>query len=63
MNELSAGKVSCAPDRGMSADAGATAIFILVVVGLIAAGVWSMWGKKVVVGLIAAGVWSMWGKK
>ncbi|EDW3159281.1 pilus assembly protein PilX, partial [Salmonella enterica] len=30
----------------MSADAGATAIFILVVVGLIAAGVWSMWGKK-----------------
>ncbi|EGT7776958.1 pilus assembly protein PilX [Salmonella enterica] len=30
----------------MSADAGATAVFILVIVGLIAAGVWSMWGKK-----------------
>ena len=46
MNVLSAGKVKCTPDRGMSADAGATAIFILVIVGLIAAGVWSMWGKK-----------------
>lgn len=46
MNALSAGKVSCAPDRGMSADAGATAIFILVIVGLIAAGIWSMWEKK-----------------
>ncbi|WP_336284313.1 type 4 pilus major pilin [Citrobacter arsenatis] len=30
----------------MSADAGATALFILVIIGVIAAAVWSMWGKK-----------------
>ncbi|EAO6491392.1 pilus assembly protein PilX [Salmonella enterica subsp. enterica serovar Albany] len=46
MNEFAGSVMGRTPDRGMSADAGATAIFILVIVGLIAAGVWSMWGKK-----------------
>ncbi|ECA1950150.1 pilus assembly protein PilX [Salmonella enterica subsp. enterica serovar Virchow] len=30
----------------MSADAGGTILLILIVVGLVAAGIWSMWGKK-----------------
>ena len=34
------------PDRGMSADAGGTILLILVVIGAVAAGIWSMWGKK-----------------
>lgn len=34
------------PDQGMSADAAGTTLFILVVIGAIAAGIWQMWGKK-----------------
>nr|WP_231125494.1 type 4 pilus major pilin [Salmonella enterica] len=34
------------PDQGMSADAAGTTLFILVVIGVIAAGIWQMWGKK-----------------
>lgn len=46
MKEVSALNVCNRPDRGMSADAGATALFILVFIGVIAAGVWAMWGKR-----------------
>ncbi|HDW5225714.1 TPA: pilus assembly protein PilX [Salmonella enterica subsp. enterica serovar Typhi] len=46
MNEVSTLNPCNRPDRGMSADAGATALFILVIIGVIAAAVWSMWGKK-----------------
>ncbi|ECF1907911.1 pilus assembly protein PilX [Salmonella enterica subsp. enterica] len=46
MNEVSTLYPCNRPDRGMSADAGATALFILVIIGVIAAAVWSMWGKK-----------------
>ncbi|EAP0276211.1 pilus assembly protein PilX [Salmonella enterica] len=46
MNEVSVLNPSDKTDRGMSADAGATALFILVIIGVIAAGVWAMWGKK-----------------
>lgn len=46
MNGVAVVNESSTPDRGMSADAGATALFILVIIGVIAAGVWAMWGKK-----------------
>lgn len=46
MNEVSTLHVCNRPDRGMSADAGATALFVLVIIGVIASAVWSMWGKK-----------------
>ncbi len=44
MNEVSTLNPCNRPDRGMSADAGATALFILVIIGVIAAAVWSMVG-------------------
>ncbi|HDC1790840.1 TPA: pilus assembly protein PilX [Salmonella enterica] len=46
MSGLSVSKGHHVPDRGMSADAGGTVVFILVIVGFIVAGIWSMWGKK-----------------
>ncbi|EBQ6431212.1 pilus assembly protein PilX, partial [Salmonella enterica] len=46
MKEVSVLNAYNRPDQGMSADAGATALFILVFIGLVAAGVWAMWGKK-----------------
>ncbi|EHM3820268.1 pilus assembly protein PilX [Salmonella enterica] len=46
MKEVSVLNAYNGPDQGMSADAGATALFILVFIGLVAAGVWAMWGKK-----------------
>lgn len=46
MNDVSVINEPCTPDRGMSADAGATALFILVIIGVIAAAVWSMWGRR-----------------